>query len=71
MLKNRDASVTEPDPLAEKSVALQGLPALEYLLYGDGADALAQSGEAGAFRCSFAASIATNVDRIARDVGEG
>jgi hypothetical protein len=71
ILAKQDETVTEPDELAGKSVALQGLPALEYLLYGDGAETLAMSGDGGAFRCSFALSVATNIDRIARNVGEG
>ena len=71
VLKDKDATVTDPDQLATKSVALQGLPALEYLLYGDGADMLMQGGDDGAFRCGFAASAATNIDRVARNVGEG
>ncbi len=45
-LAKKDEDVTDPAKLAAKSVALQGLPALEYLLYGDGADGLATSGEA-------------------------
>jgi predicted lipoprotein len=65
-LTAQDASVTETETLADKSVALQGLPALEYLLYGDGADALTES--AGTFRCSFASAIAGNVDRIAKSL---
>src|SRR5262245_31544549 len=35
-LVKHDESVTKPETLAGKSVALQGLPALEYLLYDDG-----------------------------------
>jgi len=83
-LNKQENSVTLPDELAAKSVALQGLPALEYLLYGDGADALAQGakvvdgtaplpevGGAGAFRCQFASAVAVNVDRIAKNVVEG
>lgn len=69
-LANKDESVTLPDTLVEKSVALQGLPALEYLLYGDGADALTSGDPEVGFRCDFAASVATSVDRIARDVAE-
>jgi predicted lipoprotein len=69
VLAKRDATVTEPDELAGKSVALQGLPALEVLLYGDGAETLSKGD--GAFRCSFALSIATNVKRIAKSVIEG
>ncbi|MEX1060566.1 MAG: imelysin family protein, partial [Methyloceanibacter sp.] len=71
VLAKQDETVTEPDALAGKSVALQGLPALEYLLYGDGAETLAMSGDSGAFRCGFALSVATNIDRIARNVVEG
>ena len=52
-------------------MALQGLPALEYLLYGEGAETLAQSGGDGDFRCRFAASVAANVATIAKDVTEG
>src|SRR5512143_1347522 len=57
-LAKKDEGATDPAKLAAKSVALQGLPALEYLLYGDGADGLATGGETAAFRCSFASSIA-------------
>jgi hypothetical protein len=84
VLAKRDTSVAEPDQLAGKSVALQGLPALEYLLYGDGAETLTEGkrvvdgqeplpllDSAGDFRCSFALSIATNLERIARSVVEG
>ncbi len=79
-LTRQDQSVTLPDELAAKSVALQGFPALEYLLYGDGADVLAQKPVEdlteplpqveGAFRCSFVLSVATNIDRIASNVVE-
>ncbi len=81
-LAKKDSPVTLPDALAAKSVALQGLPALEYLLYGEGSDALAQGrpgidgtaplpGGEGAFRCQFASAVATNIDRIAQNVVEG
>jgi predicted lipoprotein len=82
-LVQQDQSATLPDELADKSVALQGLPALEYLLDGDGADSLAKerkfvgSDESppevdaeGAFRCAFALAVATNVDRISKSVVE-
>jgi len=83
-LAHRDQAATLPYELSKKSVALQGLPALEYLLYGDRADALAKGHQAvdgtqslaqiedeASFRCSFANSVATNVDRIAKNVIEG
>ena len=42
-LAKSDASVTEEATLAKKSVALQGLPALEYLLYGEAPRTLAKA----------------------------
>lgn len=82
-LAAKDETVELPDELAGKSVALQGLPALEYLIYGDGAASLAKErqivgGEGsppevdteGAFRCAFALAVATNIDRIAGAVVE-
>jgi predicted lipoprotein len=83
-LAKQDPDLLQPDELAGKSVALQGLPALEYLLYGDGAESLAEAinpapggpplpeipGKA-AFRCGFAFVVATNVDRISESIVEG
>lgn len=69
-LTDKDASVMSREALAEKSVALQGLPALEYLLYGNDAEALAKKSEASAFRCRFAGAIAANISQIAGEVGE-
>ena len=68
VLTKHDATVTNPDQLAGKSVALQGLPALEYLLYGEDGDL---PKEDRAFRCSFGLAVATNIDRIAKQVVEG
>jgi predicted lipoprotein len=67
-LAKKDASVTDPATLAGKSVALQGLPALEDLLYGDGSDGLAAPGGDAVFRCRFAAAIAENVDSLGREI---
>jgi predicted lipoprotein len=82
-LAGKDQDIELPDELAGKSVAVQGLPALEYLLYGDGAEILAKEREIvdgeesppetdteGAFRCAFALSVATNIHRIAAAVVE-
>jgi len=71
VLAKKDESATNAETLASKSVALQGLPALEYLLYGDGAETLAKSDGDAAFRCRFAASIAANVAKIAAGAKEG
>ena len=69
-LAKRDEKVTKPDALSGKSVALQGLPALEYLLYGDGAETLAAPSDDGAFRCAFALAVAANSEGIANSVAE-
>jgi uncharacterized protein len=64
-------TVTDAASLAGKSVALQGLPALEYLLYGDDAGTLAKGGGDATFRCRFAETIASNVAGMARDIASG
>lgn len=63
VLAETDESATDPATLREKSVALQGLGTLEYLLWGTDADAL-EGGEGG-FRCRFAGAVATLLDQTA------
>ena len=70
-LTNHDDGVKDAATLATKSVALQGLPALEYLLYGEGAADLAKAGRDGAFRCAFANGVASNVASISKQIAEG
>jgi len=65
-LAETDESVLDPDRLAQKSVALQGFGALDYLLFGTGSETLAES--ADGFRCLFAESVAANIAAIANDV---
>jgi predicted lipoprotein len=69
-LARHDETVTRAGGLPGKSVALQGLPALEYLLYGDGAETLAAPQGEGAFRCAFAHAVAANIAGIANSVVE-
>jgi uncharacterized protein len=71
VLAKQDQSVTEAASLIGKSVALQGLPALEYLLYGDGAAALEKGGAEGTFRCSFAEAVAGNLAGMAKEIVDG
>ncbi|HSB58357.1 MAG TPA: imelysin family protein, partial [Methyloceanibacter sp.] len=70
-LGKEDQAVTEAASLSGKSVALQGLPALEYLLYGDDAGTLAKGGSDAMFRCRFAETIAGYVAGMARDIASG
>jgi uncharacterized protein len=67
-LAKHDETVKDETTLSTKSVALQGLPALEYLLYGDGANDLAKPGGEGAFRCTFADAAANNVASISKQI---
>jgi predicted lipoprotein len=70
-LARQDKSVTEQTGLIGKSVALQGLPALEYLLYGDGAAMLEKGGAEGAFRCTFAEAVAGNLAGMSNEIVAG
>ena len=65
-LAEEDATATSPETLQEKSVAMQGLVALEYLLFGTGSDDLASS--AGTYRCSYAAASTTLIDNLAETI---
>lgn len=68
-LAAEDPALTTPAGMAEASVAVQGLPALEFLLHGSGAEALAAP-PAG-YRCTFAATVADNIAAIAADAAAG
>lgn len=67
LLAAQDANVIGPKKLATKSVAVQGLTALEFLLHGTGAEMLATS-PADSFRCRFAQGVATNLAVIVREI---
>lgn len=69
ILAKPDESATDVSTLKDKSVAMQGLGALEFVLYGTGSDAL--TAKADSFRCRYGAAIAENVERIGGElVGE-
>lgn len=68
VLAARDVSATDPAQLAGKSIAMQGLGALEFVLYGDGADALA--GKDDPYRCAYGAAVAGNIETIAGEVAD-
>ena len=65
-LSDRDPTATDATQLAGKSVAMQGLGALEFVLFGDGAEKLAGKDEP--YRCAYGAAVAGNVETIAADV---
>lgn len=69
VLAKRDAAALEPERFATTTVGVQGLPALERLLFDD--DALQQivkDAPGAAFRCSLMAAIGENLQNIATDV---
>jgi predicted lipoprotein len=68
-LGSRDPSVLDPKALASKSVALQGLGALEIALFGSEAD-LASDPESRAHRCRFASAVAANLAAITRTLAD-
>ncbi|WP_292893418.1 MULTISPECIES: imelysin family protein [unclassified Nitratireductor] len=53
-----------PRNLADQSVALQGLPALDYVLFGTGGDVLAED----ARRCNYAMAVSNNVSNMAAEL---
>ncbi|MDG4883475.1 imelysin family protein [Mesorhizobium sp. WSM4884] len=65
-LAAKDPSATDPAQLAGKSVAMQGLGALEYVLFGDGAETLAGKDEP--YRCAYGSAVAGNIEAIAGEV---
>ena len=69
IIATKDESATLPDDLAGKSVAVQGLGALEYVLHGKDADALATKD--GNFRCRFGQAVAGNVVSLGTAIQNG
>jgi uncharacterized protein len=70
VLKKQDHAALEPERFATTTVGVQGLPALERLLFADDALAALASGD-GDFRCRLFAAISNNLESIARDVVTG
>lgn len=67
LIASNDPKALEPQTLAHDSVAGQGLPALERLLFDDGAMA-ALKAKSGARRCAVGQGIARNLKIMAQDI---
>ncbi|OCP34638.1 imelysin family protein [Ensifer sp. LC163] len=65
ILAKGDETAIDVASLKGKSVAAQGLGALEYVLYGNGSEALAS--KEGDFRCRYGVAISQNLDTIANE----
>lgn len=68
VISDPDAGRLTPERFVQASAAVQGLPALERLLYDEGAAAALASGAESERRCAFGVAIATNLATIAHDV---
>jgi predicted lipoprotein len=72
VLKKQDEAALQPEHFATTTVGVQGLPALDRLLYGDDALASVRAAAPGAaFRCKLFAAIATNLKTIAHELVSG
>jgi len=63
-----DAPLPEGEALAAQSVAVQGLPALEYVLYSDTGLLAMPGGAAAARACAYATAVAANLARLADEL---
>jgi len=69
LLAGKDEAALAPGALGTRSVAVQGLPALEFVLHGTGAGAL--EAVAASYRCRYALAVAGNIADIAATVEAG
>lgn len=65
LIAQQDVEALDPATLRQKSIALQGLGSLEYVLFGTGADDLTAS---QTYRCALGAAIADAIDTTASEV---
>ena len=63
LLQKADETDTDAAAMAGKSVAIQGFGALEFALYGTGAESLMQAPDS--FRCRYAAAVARHIETTA------
>ncbi len=66
LIAKADEKDTTVADVAAKSVALQSLTALEYVLYGNGSETLAT--DKNGFRCRYGAAIAGNIAEVSGDI---
>jgi predicted lipoprotein len=65
-LASKDPTAADAKLLAGKSVAMQGLGALEFVLFGTGSEELAAPRES--YRCGYGRAIAANIASIADEI---
>lgn len=69
LLAAEDNTAIDETSLSQKSVAVQGLAALEFVLFGTGADELADGGVP--YRCQYGQAISENLNTIANEMADG
>jgi membrane protein implicated in regulation of membrane protease activity len=69
ILAEEDPAATDLAGLQAKSVAVQGLGALEFVLFGTGAESLTSI--EGSFRCAYGQTIAGNIAGMAKEMVAG
>ena len=69
ILAEQDLTASDVTTLRDKSVAVQGFGALEFVLFGTGAETL--MAPEGAFRCRYGEAIARNIGGIADQLAMG
>lgn len=68
LLAQADPAALAPGALAGRSVALQGLPALEYVLYDAPGLLDAPAGDASGYACRYAVAVAANIAGVAGEL---
>lgn len=70
IIAGSDPAATDVTTLRGKSVAVQGILALEYVLFGEDSDALGAA-PADSFRCRYGATVAAAIALTAREMLDG
>lgn len=69
LLAEADPAAATVPGLQQKSIAVQGFGALEFVLFGTGFETLGTSD--GAFRCAYGAAVAKNLEEMAGEIAAG
>lgn len=64
----KDPSTEQPATLQKKSVAMQGLGAIEFILFGTGADVLEST--TGSHRCAYGSAATSLIDGVAQALSD-
>lgn len=68
LLAQADPAALAPAALASRSVAMQGLPALEYVLYDEPGLIDAPAGKESAYACGYAVAVAGNIAGVSAEL---